>query len=184
LATLDFPCLQSQPSQRPTRINIVDQREPGARILIRGVVYDMADKPVPDVRIFLYQTDAAGYYSQPVNNPRHARLRGTVWTDSQGAYEFSSIQPAHYADIKEPPPMHIHVHLYPPGLPGHWVDSYYFAGDPRLTERDRRVNEPERFSNIIQAPPDAMNVRQGVRHFRIDPAFAERNQLVNGWYRQ
>ena len=183
-ASLDVPWLRPQSPQRPTRINITDAREPGARILIRGVVYDMAGKPMPNVRIFLYQTDAAGFYSQPVNSPRQARLRGTVWTNAQGAYEFTSIQPGHYAGVKEPPPMHIHVHLYPPDLPGHWVDSYYFAGDPRLTERDRRASEAERFSNIIQMTPGAMDIRQGVRHFRIDPALAERNQLVDGWYRQ
>jgi protocatechuate 3,4-dioxygenase beta subunit len=192
LASLDLPWLHSQSprenalaAQRPTRIDIADQREPGTRILIRGTIYDLADKPVPNVRIFLYQTDAAGYYSRPVNNPRQARLRGTVWSNAQGEYEFSSVQPGHYADMKEPPPMHIHVHLHAPGLPDHWVDSYYFAGDPRLSERDlRRASESERFSNIIRLTPGAAEVRPGVRHFRIDPALAERNQLVNGWYRQ
>jgi protocatechuate 3,4-dioxygenase beta subunit len=191
-APLDLPWLRSQSpgesvpaAQRPTRIDIADQREPGARILIRGTVYDLKDRPVPNVRIFLYQTDAAGYYSRPVNNPRQARLRGTVWSNAQGEYEFGSIQPGHYADMKEPPPMHIHVHLCAPGLPDHWVDSYYFAGDTRLPERNQsRASEPERFSNIIQLTPGAAGIRQGVRHFRIDPALAERNQLVNGWYRQ
>src|SRR5262245_10900687 len=171
-------------AQRPTRIDIAGQREPGERILIRGVVYDLADKPAPNVRIFLYQTDSAGHYSWPVNSPRRARLRGTVWSNAQGAYEFSSIQPGRYADMKEPPPMHIHVHLQAPGLPDHWVDSYYFAGDPYLQERDlSRARELGRFSNIIQLTLGPADVRRGVRHFRIDPALAERNQLVDGWYR-
>ncbi|HEU0174241.1 MAG TPA: hypothetical protein VFV58_08245 [Blastocatellia bacterium] len=171
-------------AQRPTRIDIAEQREPGARILIRGAVYDLTDKPVPNVRIFLYQTDAAGHYSRPVNSPRQARLRGAVWSNAQGVYEFSSIQPGSYADMKEPPPMHIHVHLQAPGLPDHWVDSYYFAGDPHLQERDlSRARELGRFSNIIQLTPGPADIRRGVRHFRIDPALAERNQLVDGWYR-
>jgi protocatechuate 3,4-dioxygenase beta subunit len=187
-APLDSPWSQSQSprenglaAQRPARIDIAGSREPGSRILIRGVVYDRAGKPTPNVGIFLYQTDAAGYYSRPVNNPRQARLRGTVWTNAQGAYEFSSIQPGHYADMNVPPPMHIHVHLYPPGLPGHWVESYYFAGDPRLTERELdSASGQDRFSNIIQLA----DAGHGVRDFWIDPALAERNQLVNGWYRQ
>ncbi len=169
-------------AQRPARIAIADQREPGSRILIRGVIYDPKGKPAPNVGIFLYQTDAAGYYSQPVNNPRQARLRGTVWSNAQGEYEFTSIQPGHYADVKEPPPMHIHVHLYAPGLPDHWVDSYYFAGDPRLRSADA-ARGPEQFSTIVRLTPDKSGALQGARDFRLDPELAERNRLVNGWYR-
>ena len=58
--------------------------EPGIRLVMRGAVYDKQGKPVPNVKVFLYQTDAAGYYNQPVNSPRQARLHGTVWSDAAG----------------------------------------------------------------------------------------------------
>src|SRR5215475_10292361 len=75
LAPLYLSCLQQSSqseyavaAQRPSRIDIAEQREPGARILIRGAIYNLTDEPVPNVRIFLYQTDADGFYSRPVNS--------------------------------------------------------------------------------------------------------------------
>jgi protocatechuate 3,4-dioxygenase beta subunit len=186
LPTLPFglPHGGSLTIQRPSRIEIVGRAEPGEHLLMRGTVYDKEGRPVPNVKIFLYQTDAAGYYSQPVSNPRQARLHGTVWSDAKGRYAFSTIRPAHYAGMNPPPPMHIHVHLEPPGLPNHWVDSYYFAGDPHLRPADlARVRGLEQFSSIVDLAPDKSGMLQGVRDFRLDPALAERNQLVNGWYR-
>ncbi len=183
-------CLRAAPAEgaggagRPSRIEVASRDEPGARLLMRGTVYGADDKPAPDVKIFLYQTDAEGYYSRPVSDPRRARLRGTVWTDAQGRYAFETVKPAHYANVASQPPMHIHVHLEPPGLPDHWVGSYYFDGDPKLqpgvVERARGLG---RFSNVVALEPGGPGLRQGVRDFRIDTALAERNRLVGGWYR-
>lgn len=80
--------------------------------------------------------------------------------------------------------MHIHVHLEPLSLPDHWVDSYYFEGDPRLRPEDiTRAGRLNRFSNIVHLTPGESNRLEGIRDFRIDPRLAERNRLVNGWYR-
>ncbi|MFL6211767.1 MAG: hypothetical protein ACJ74W_23170 [Pyrinomonadaceae bacterium] len=171
-------------AQHPSRIKIADKQEPGTRIFVRGTIYDKDGKPQSNVKMFLYQTDAAGYYSRPVSNPRQARLHGTLWSDAHGQYAFDTIKPAHYADVNPPPPMHIHVHLEPPGLPDHWVDSYYFEGDPQLRAEDiARASGLGLFSNIVRLAPGAGGALEGVRDFKIDPALAERNQLVNGWYR-
>ena len=125
--------------------------------------------------MFLYHTDATGYYSRPVNNPRQARLHGTLWSNAAGQYSFSTIKPAHYGDVSSPPPIHIHVHLQPPGLPDHWVESFYFADDPHLrTEAQNR--DTDRFSNIITLKPGD-NGLKGLRDFRLDPALAERNKV-------
>ena len=172
-------------SERPSQIDVVAPEEQGTRILLRGTIYDVNSKAVPNVRIFLYHTDATGYYSRPVNNPRQARLHGTLWSNAQGKYSFSTIKPAHYADVNPAPPMHIHVHLEPPNLPDHWVDSYYFEGDPRLSPDDiNRSRGLATFSNIVSLARGEAGVLTGVRDFRIDPALAVRNQLSDGWYRQ
>lgn len=183
-------CLQAAPIEsasgagRPSRIEVAGREEPGARLLMRGTVYDLDDRPVPNVKIFLYQTDAEGYYSRPVSDSRRARLRGTVWTDARGGYAFETVKPAHYANVASQPAMHIHVHLEPPRLPDHWVDSFYFDGDPKLqsgvVERARSLG---RFSNVVALQSGEPGLAQGVRDFRIDPAQAERNRLVDGWYR-
>jgi hypothetical protein len=50
------------------------------------------------VRLFVYQTDADGYYTRPRSNPRQARLRGSVTTDARGAYRIDTIHPGSYPD--------------------------------------------------------------------------------------
>ena len=183
-------CLRAAPAggapdaPRPSRIEVAGRGEPGARLLMRGTVYDAGERPVPGVRIFLYQTDAEGFYSRPVSDPRRARLRGTAWTDAQGRYAFETVKPAHYANVASQPPMHIHVHLEPPRLPDHWVDSFYFEGDPRLAPGlVARARDLGRYSNVVALTPGGSGVLEGARDFRIDPALAERNRLVEGWYR-
>ena len=165
-------------SQHPSAIDIAAPQEPGTRIHLTGTIFDLNGKPVPGVKMFLYHTDATGYYSRPVNDPRQARLHGTLWSNALGQYSFSTIKPAHYGDVNSPPPMHIHVHLQPPGVPDHWVESFYFEGDPRLRTEDlNRNRELGRFSNIISLPSSGNGVLKGLRDFRIDPAVAERNKV-------
>lgn len=168
---------------RPSRIVIAERQEPGPRLLMRGTVYDKDGQPAPGVRLFLYHTDAEGFYSRPVSDPRRARLRGTVWTDARGLYEFDTVKPGHYAG-GSPPPMHIHVHMEPPGLPDHWVESFYFEGDPQLpSDIAARARGLERFTHVVALAPGASGALQGVRDFRIDAALATRNRLDAGWYR-
>jgi len=165
-------------SQHPSAIDIVAAQEPGTRIHMSGTIVDLNGKPVPGVKMFLYHTDATGYYSRPVNNPRQARLHGTLWSNALGQYSFSTIKPAPYGDVNSPPPMHIHVHLQPPGVPDHWVESFYFEDDPRLrTEDVNRNRELGRFSNVVSLASSGDSVLKGLRDFRIDPAVAERNKI-------
>lgn len=165
-------------SQFPSAIEIAAQREPGSRIHLSGTIVDLNGKPVPRVKMFLYHTDATGYYSRPVNDPRQARLHGTLWSDAAGRYSFSTIKPAHYGDVNSPPPMHIHVHLQPPGIPDHSVESFYFEGDLRLRAEDvSRNRELGRFSSIVSLAASGDGVLAAVRDFRIDPAVAERNKV-------
>ena len=165
-------------SQHSSAIDIVTPQEPGTRIHLSGTIFDQNGKPVPDVKMFLYHTDATGYYSRPVNNPRQARLRGTLWSNAQGQYSFHTIKPAAYGDVSSPPPMHIHVHLQAPAGPEHWVESFYFEGDPALrVEELNRNRELGRFSNIISFSSSDNGVLKGLRDFRIDPAIAERNRV-------
>ena len=165
-------------SQHPSAIDIASPQEPGTRIHVSGTIFDPNGKPAPGVKIFLYHTDATGYYSRPVNNPRLARLRGTLWSNALGQYSFHTIKPAHYGDVSSPPAMHIHVHLQPPDLPEHWVESFYFEGDPRLRIEDpNRTRELGRFSNIVSLSSNDTRVLEAVRDFRIDPVIAERNKV-------
>ena len=165
-------------SQQPSAIDIAAVQEPGTRIHLSGTIVDLNGKPVSGVKMFLYHTDATGYYSRPVNNPRQARLNGTLWSNASGQYSFSTIKPAPYGDVSSPPPMHIHVHLQAPGGPDHWVESFYFEDDTRLhTEDVTRSRELGRFANVISLASSSNGVLKGLRDFRIDPAVAQRNKV-------
>jgi protocatechuate 3,4-dioxygenase beta subunit len=164
-------------SQQPSAIDIAGAQEPGTRIHLSGTIVDPNGKPVPGVKMFLYHTDATGYYSRPVNNPRQARLRGTLWSNALGQYSFHTIKPAHYGDVSSPPAIHIHVHLQPPALPEHWVESFYFEDDPRLGSEGLNNRELGRFANVVSLSSSDSGVLKGVRDFRIDPVVAERNKV-------
>ena len=165
-------------SQHPSAIDVAGPQEPGTRIHLSGTIFDLNGKPMPGVKLFLYHTDATGYYSRPVNNPQQARLHGTLWSNSSGRYSFSTIKPAHYGDVTSPPPIHIHVHLQAAGGPDHWVESFYFADDPNLrTEIRNRNREQGSFSNIVSLASGGNGVLKAVRDFRLDPAIAERNKV-------
>src|SRR5688500_7844140 len=62
-------CVQGAPAGeaggagRASRIEVAGRGEPGARLVMRGVVYGADEKPAPGVKIFLYQTDATALYS-------------------------------------------------------------------------------------------------------------------------
>ena len=165
-------------SQRPSAIDVVAAQEPGTRIHISGNIVDPNGKPVSGVKMFLYHTDNTGYYSRPVNDPRQARLRGTLWSNAMGQYSFHTIKPAHYGDVSSPPAIHIHVHLQAPDGPEHWVESFYFADDPRLRiDNPDRHNELGRFSNVIALSASDNGLLKGVRDLRIDPVIADRNKV-------
>ena len=155
-------------SQQRSAIDIAAPQEPGTRIRISGTIVDLNGKPVSGVKMFLYHTDNTGYYSRPVNDPRKARLNGTLWSNAAGEYSFSTIKPAAYGDVVSPPPMHIHVHLQPPGGSDHSVESFYFDDDPHLgTEERNRNREPGRFSKIISLTASGNGLLTGIRDFRI-----------------
>lgn len=163
---------------QPSAIDIAGPQEPGTRIHISGTILDLNGKPLSGVKMFLYHTDNTGYYSRPVNNPRQARLNGTLWSNALGQYSFNTIKPAPYGDVSSPPAMHIHVHLQSPGGPDHYVESFYFAGDPQLRREGLTQNrDPGRFANIISLESSGNGVLKGIRDFRIDPAVAERNKI-------
>jgi protocatechuate 3,4-dioxygenase beta subunit len=181
VAPVSLACSGHQPeaqAQHPSAIDIAGPQEPGTRIQISGTIVDLNGKPVSGVKMFLYHTDNTGYYSRPVNNPRQARLHGTLWTNALGQYSFNTIKPAPYGDVSSPPAMHIHVHMQSPGGPDHYVESFYFEGDPQLRHegltQDRELG---RFANIISLAASGNGVLKGIRDFRLDPAVAERNKI-------
>lgn len=107
--------------------------EPGERMVISGrVVRADGETPVADATVFVFHTDAAGYYSPGGMDESNARLCGLVRTDASGRYRFESVRPAHYATGG--PPAHVHFRVWGPGIPRQSF-TLNFEGDPLLGAR-------------------------------------------------
>ena len=101
------------PVDAPSRVVVPPNGEPGSAIVISGTVYDASGSPLRGASVYVYQTDARGYYDPA--NPRASdtpRLKGYMRTDTQGRYEFQTIRPGSYPGTRNPG--HIHYHVLAP----------------------------------------------------------------------
>lgn len=115
-------------------ITIAAPNEPGQRLVVEGrVVLDNGETPVPGATVFVFHTDAEGYYSPGGMDESNARLCGMMLTDEQGRYRFETIRPAHYA-TGGGPPAHVHYRVWGDGVPRQSF-TLQFEGDSYLGER-------------------------------------------------
>jgi protocatechuate 3,4-dioxygenase beta subunit len=166
------------------RVTVPPIGEPGQSLIVTGTIVGTDGKsPLANMRLSVYHTDADGYYSRPVDNPRSARLRGSLVTDASGRYEIHTIWPGHYPGGGNP--RHIHVHLAGPDVPEHWIDSFLFAGDTYLGSTDSRRSElaGTRFAHVMPMTRGNDGIIRCARDIRLDRSVADRNRLVDGWYR-
>jgi protocatechuate 3,4-dioxygenase beta subunit len=114
--------------------------EPGARLVVTGLVRDGSGRPVAGAEIHVYQTDATGRYTKerPMDEP-HARLSGRVHTDTQGRFELRTLRPGgypwtvHLGDRDRKIPAHIHLDISAHGFRSRRLQAV-FADDPRLAD--------------------------------------------------
>lgn len=123
--------------------------EPGKKIKVLGTITDKDGKPVAGTLVYLYQTDAKGWYSASSphvggneGDMRHARLFGYVKTDANGKFELHTIKPSGYpqSDL----PAHIHVHVWADGYSS-FVNEFLFDDDERLVGEIREQAIRKRF---------------------------------------
>ena len=115
VAALVSPAVQYEPAtqDRPWKIRITSPGEPGIPMVVTGRLIDEAGKPLPDVRVFVYHTDANGLYQLPGQDSH--RLKGTMWTNREGKFEFRTIHPGPYPGSKTGE--HFHFEISGGGLP-------------------------------------------------------------------
>lgn len=140
------------PSQLNWETTLAAPAEPGERIAISGVIYRADGKtPAPNVILYVYHTDAKGYYSPTPQQTglarRNGHLRGWMKTNDKGEYKFVSIKPAPYPnrDI----PAHIHPIIKEADKNEYYIDEYWFDDDPLLTKEKRASVENRGGSGII-----------------------------------
>ncbi|HEX8852240.1 MAG TPA: hypothetical protein VF754_02075 [Pyrinomonadaceae bacterium] len=131
---------EQPPANLSWRTTLNAEGEPGEPLVVSGRIFD-ADgrKPLSGITLYVYHTDARGKYSdQPYDGrgtPPTPRLRGWMRTDASGRYEFKTIKPAAYPGRSNP--AHIHSSASGAGYSERWLDKFWFAGDPLITEAMR-----------------------------------------------
>jgi protocatechuate 3,4-dioxygenase beta subunit len=121
-------------------MQIAGPKEPGARLVITGTVYEPdGTTPAGNVLVYAYHTNHRGIYAtrgdETGNGRRHGYLRGWLLTGADGRFEIRTIRPAPYPGRSDP--AHIHLTVKAPGATERWVDSVMFEDDPLLTETHR-----------------------------------------------
>jgi protocatechuate 3,4-dioxygenase beta subunit len=138
-------------------LSITTKNEPGKKIKVKVTVKDNKGLPVANALVYLYQTDARGWYAADAphilayeGDTRHARLFGYVKTDKNGQFELHTVKPSGYpqSDL----PAHIHVHVMATGYTS-YVTEFLFDDDERLKGTIRQQAERSRF--LIAKPETA-----------------------------
>jgi protocatechuate 3,4-dioxygenase beta subunit len=134
--------------------------EPGEPMVIEGTIYKNDGKtPAPNVILYVYHTDAKGYYSNIPGQKEivHGHLRGWMKTGADGKYKFTSIRPAPYPERNNP--AHVHPLIKEEGLTVYWIDEYLFDDDPLVTEAVRKREQKRGGNGIIH-----LTKKDGVWH--------------------
>jgi protocatechuate 3,4-dioxygenase beta subunit len=156
---------EGMPRALDWRTAIAGNGEAGEPLEMRGVIYRSDGKtPAPGVILYVYHTDAKGYYSPApgqTQGRRHGHLRGWMKTDRMGRYEFRTLRPAPYPnrDI----PAHIHPVVKEPGKNEYYLDEYVFADDPLLIPEKRGKLENRGGSGIVEVSRNKNGVWVGRR---------------------
>ena len=110
--------------------------EPGDKLTVSGVVVDGNGSPLRHASLYVYQTDAEGYYGvKPITDNRNPRLKLFLRSGADGSWSFDTIRPGSYPGSRIPG--HIHFEVSAPGYPPR-VFEIVFEGDPFVTAQMRQ----------------------------------------------
>jgi protocatechuate 3,4-dioxygenase beta subunit len=119
-------------------------RDPhGEPCLVLCSVKDRAGRPVPDVKIDIWETDSSGHYDVQYQDRKMPDGRAVMHSDAEGAFWFRAIKPVSYPIPHDGPvgqllqklhrhpyrPAHMHFMFEKPGW-DHLITALYVRGDP------------------------------------------------------
>lgn len=131
------------------RIVIASKDEPGEPLIVFGTVYKPDGKtPVEGITVYVYHTDAEGYYRKGNNSSSNPRLHGTMTTNAEGKYEYRTIKPAAYPGGGNP--AHVHYVISGKGYTKQY-DELQFEGDRWL--RNPQLSASQRGDNFLSVRP-------------------------------
>jgi protocatechuate 3,4-dioxygenase beta subunit len=152
------------PETAPAFAEVAPPGEPGRRLEVSGVVSAAGGAPIAGASVYVYQTDARGYYRpDDAMGNRNPRLKARLRTDSRGRYSFRTVRPGSYPGTRVP--QHIHYEVTAPGRRAR-IFEIVFEDDPFLTADVRReAARPGSFYSLraVRPGPDGVDrVQQDV----------------------
>lgn len=149
-------------------VTLASKDEPGDRMILSGTIYkEDGVTPASGITLFLYQTDAGGYYHRPKEDVFAPKLHGWLRTSKDGRYEIRTIKPGPEV-LAAGEPAHIHAQVFGPGVTEHFLKEFWFEGDPRIKPNENKVrSELGRFSSIVRLTKDKSGVLVGHRDIRL-----------------
>jgi protocatechuate 3,4-dioxygenase beta subunit len=124
------------PPDAPSTARLTPPREPGTPLVVSGLVVAADGAPIPTASIYVYQTDAEGYYGmKPESDNQRPRLKSFLRSDARGAWSFDTIRPGSYPGSRVPG--HIHFEVSATGFAPR-IFEIVFEGDPFVTAEMRR----------------------------------------------
>jgi protocatechuate 3,4-dioxygenase beta subunit len=125
------------PPDAPSTTRVAPPREPGTPLSVSGVIVGPDSAPIPGASMYVYQTDAEGYYGvKPESDSARPRLKAFLRSDARGAWTFETIRPGSYPNSRAP--AHIHFEVTATGFAPRFFEIV-FEGDPFITA-DMRHN--------------------------------------------
>jgi protocatechuate 3,4-dioxygenase, beta subunit len=138
---LTLPLFAAEPSRiapkgAPSSGDVAPAGEPGSRLEVSGLVYAADGRtPVASASVYVYQTDAKGYYRpEEAMGNRNPRLMALLRTDATGRYSFRTIRPGSYPGTRVP--QHIHYEVTAEGQ-GTRIFEIVFEDDPFMSAKIR-----------------------------------------------
>lgn len=116
---------------------------------LTGRILDRNGRPLPDLRVEIWQCDANGRYRHP-RDPGSKPIDpgfqgfGHTLTDSHGRYRFRTVRPVPYPG-RTP---HIHVAILPMDEPPFFT-QLYVAGEPRNVSDFLYQRVPEEYRHLV-----------------------------------
>ena len=130
------------------KIKIINDKEPGTKITVKGVIENAGGQPSGNVLIYIYQTSSEGWYSdtaphilQNEGDRKHARLFGYLKTNTNGEFEFETVKPHGYPQSDLP----AHIHFEVSSENNSLITELLFDDDPRLVGNIRTRAIQEKF---------------------------------------
>jgi protocatechuate 3,4-dioxygenase beta subunit len=135
-ALLTAQVSRQAPTNAPASGRLAPSGEPGRPLSVSGVVVDEQGKAIAAASLYVYQTDAEGYYGvKPASDSRNPRLQLLLRSGRDGAWSFETIRPGSYPGSRAPG--HIHFEVAATGF-AERVFEIVFEGDPFVTDEMRR----------------------------------------------